>query len=184
ERVSVAVQEKQLGTGDAARAGLQGLGDFRGWVLLLCGDTPLVHSGLVRALLSAANTAAGPLVMLTSQVGDPSGYGRILRDERRAIVGVREHKDATPDERAIVEVNPGIYAARAAFLREALSKLSTNNAQGELYLTDVVEQAAGTGGVTGVAWPSEDTSGVNDRAQLAECERTLRLRIVTQLARS
>lgn len=184
ERVTLAVQEKQLGTGDAARAGLLGLGDFRGWVLLLCGDTPLVHSGLVRTLMAAAASAPGPLVMLTSQVDDPTGYGRILRDEHRNIVGVREHKDASPQERAIPEINPGIYAARAGFLREALGKLSPNNAQGELYLTDIVEQAARAGGASGVAWPSEDTQGVNDRAQLAECERILRRRIVTQLARS
>ncbi|MFT3927294.1 MAG: bifunctional UDP-N-acetylglucosamine diphosphorylase/glucosamine-1-phosphate N-acetyltransferase GlmU [Myxococcales bacterium] len=183
-RVSTAVQERQLGTGDATRAGLTGLTDFRDWVVVLFGDTPLVHAGLIRTLIEAAEKSSGSLVMLTSQVSDPTGYGRIVRDSDGRVLRIREHKDASPEERAICEVNPGVYAIRAPFLRDALAKLSTNNAQGELYMTDVVEQAATQGGVTTIDWPFEDTQGVNDRAQLAECESALRLRRATQLARS
>ena len=79
ERVTSAVQEQQLGTGDAARAGLGALPDFGGWVVILCGDTPLVNASLVKALQSECERASGPLVMLTSQVDDPTGYGRIVR---------------------------------------------------------------------------------------------------------
>jgi bifunctional UDP-N-acetylglucosamine pyrophosphorylase/glucosamine-1-phosphate N-acetyltransferase len=184
DRVRCVVQERQLGTGDAVRAGLTGLpGDYDGWVLALCGDTPLVHEGLVRALVDSAQQASGPLAMLTGRVSDASGYGRIVRDAQGRVLRIREHKDASAEERAIDEVNPGIYAMRAGFLRGALSRLSTNNAQGELYLTDVVEQAS-SHGVTAVSWPFEDTQGVNDRAQLAQCESALRLRVATALAKS
>jgi bifunctional UDP-N-acetylglucosamine pyrophosphorylase/glucosamine-1-phosphate N-acetyltransferase len=183
-RVSCVLQERQLGTGDAVRAGLTGLpSDYNGWVLALCGDTPLVHEGLVRALLESAHKASGPLAMLTGHVSDPTGYGRIVRDAQGRVLRIREHKDASPEERAIQEVNPGIYAIRADFLRTALGRLSTNNAQGELYLTDVVEQASSEG-VTGVSWPFEDTQGVNDRAQLAQCESMLRLRVALAHARN
>jgi bifunctional UDP-N-acetylglucosamine pyrophosphorylase/glucosamine-1-phosphate N-acetyltransferase len=183
-RVSTAVQERQLGTGDAARAGLSGLAEFGGWVLCLFGDTPLVHTELVKALLAAADNTPAPLVMVTSRVDDATGYGRIVRDSEGRIQRIREHKDASAEERAIREVNAGIYAVRAPFLREALARLSTNNAQGELYFTDVVEQAAAQGGAVSLDWAFQDTQGVNDRAQLAECESVLRLRRVTQLARS
>jgi bifunctional UDP-N-acetylglucosamine pyrophosphorylase/glucosamine-1-phosphate N-acetyltransferase len=182
--VSCAVQERQLGTGDAVRAGLGALpSDYSGWVLALCGDTPLVHVGLVRALLEATQRCPGPLLMLTGVVDDATGYGRIVRDPGGRIVRIREHKDASAEERAIREVNPGVYAIRAPFLRAALGRLSTNNAQGELYLTDVVEQASAEG-VLGVAWSFADTQGVNDRAQLAECEVALRARLATRLAQS
>jgi bifunctional UDP-N-acetylglucosamine pyrophosphorylase / glucosamine-1-phosphate N-acetyltransferase len=183
-RVSCVLQERQLGTGDAVRAGLAGLSaDYDGWVLALCGDTPLVHEELVRALLASAEQASGPLAMLTGHVRDAAGYGRIVRDAQGRVLRIREHKDASPEERAINEVNPGIYAMRADFLRSALARLSTNNAQGELYLTDVVEQASAQG-VSALSWPFEDTQGVNDRAQLAECERALRLRVASALAKS
>jgi bifunctional UDP-N-acetylglucosamine pyrophosphorylase/glucosamine-1-phosphate N-acetyltransferase len=183
-RVTTAVQERQLGTGDAARAGLGALSDFGGWLLVLFGDTPLVHAELAKALIAATQHATGPLVMLTSEVADPTGYGRILRDERGNIRCIREHKDASPEERAVREVNPGVYAVRAPFLRDALARLSTNNAQGELYFTDVVEQAAAVGPVRSVTWAFEDTQGVNDRAQLAQCEGVLRLRRALALARA
>ncbi len=184
QQVLTAVQERQLGTGDAARAGLSAMPDVSGWVLVLCGDTPLVSADLIRALIAVAEQTTAPLAMLTSHISDPTGYGRIVRDAEGQIQRIREHKDASEAERKICEVNPGVYAVRAPFLRDALSRLSTDNAQGELYLTDVVEQAANQGGVASLPWRFEDTQGVNDRAQLAQCEGVLRLRRATELARS
>lgn len=183
-RVTTSVQEKQLGTGDAVRAGLLPFSDFTGWVVILCGDTPLVHAELVKALVAQIAEATGPLVMLTTKMDDATGYGRIVRGAQGQVLRVREHKDASPKERAIKEMNPGVYAVRADFLREALGKLSTQNAQGELYLTDVVEQAAAAGGVATLDWGIEDTQGVNDRAQLAACETVMRLRIAQRWARA
>jgi bifunctional UDP-N-acetylglucosamine pyrophosphorylase/glucosamine-1-phosphate N-acetyltransferase len=182
--VQTALQERQLGTGDAVRAGLTAVPADAGWVLILCGDTPLVHVGLVEALMAAARGSQAELVMLTSRVADPTGYGRIVRDAAGRILRIREHKDASATERTIDEVNPGVYAVRLGFLREALGKLSTNNAQGELYLTDVVEQASAASGVDAVAWPFEDTQGVNDRAQLGQCEIAVRERFARALAQS
>ncbi len=182
-RVSTAVQEQQLGTGDAVRAGMPAP-DFDGWVLVLCGDTPLVSAGLVAALMAEARASTGPLVMLTSTVEDPTGYGRIVRDGAGQVLAIREHKDASPEERSLREVNPAIYAMRASFLRGALGRLSTNNAQGEYYLTDVVAMAAAEGAVRTLDWPFADTQGVNDRAQLAACESLLRVRLANELARA
>jgi bifunctional UDP-N-acetylglucosamine pyrophosphorylase/glucosamine-1-phosphate N-acetyltransferase len=184
QRVTCVLQERQLGTGDAVRAGLAPLADFQGWVLVLCGDTPLVHVALVRALMERARQSQGALAMLTGQVADPTGYGRIVRGDRGQVLRIVEHKDATPEQREIREVNPGVYAIRADFLRTALARLTTHNAQGELYMTDVVEQAAAQGGVDALSWPFADMQGVNDRAQLAQCEAALRLRMASELAKS
>jgi len=107
----------------------------------------------------------------------------VLRDESGAVRAVREQKDATEAERSVREVNPALYAVRSDYLRRALGGLSDDNAQGELYLTDIVEQAAGEGGIRTLPWRFEDTQGVNDRAQLAEAERAMRLRLAYQHAR-
>ena len=152
-RVTTAVQETQLGTGDAVRSGLRALPGFEGWVLVLSGDTPLVHARLVSALIDEANASSGHVAMLTSQVDDATGYGRILRDAQGKAVGIREHKDASAQEREIREVNPALYAMRAPFLHAALGRLSTDNAQGEFYLTDVVAMAAAEGGAFIAALP-------------------------------
>jgi len=182
--VETAVQEQQLGTGDAVRAGLSVLPDFAGFVVVLYGDTPLVEETLVKALVASARSSGASAALLTSVVADASGYGRVLRDASGRVVAIREQKDATPEERAVREMNPGIYAFKAPFLRGALAGLSTDNAQGELYLTDVIAEAARINSVASLDWPFEDTQGVNDRAQLAGCEALMRLRIARELARS
>ena len=125
----------------------------------------------------------GPLSLLTCRAPDPTGYGRILR-EGDAVVGIREHKDASEAERAIDEINPGVYAAEAGFLRDALAELSDDNAQGELYLTDIVAAASSGGGAKGIEWPLASLQGVNDRAQLAETAAVMRRRIATRHARA
>jgi bifunctional UDP-N-acetylglucosamine pyrophosphorylase/glucosamine-1-phosphate N-acetyltransferase len=123
--------------------------------------------------------------MLTAEVSDPTGYGRILRDASGRVIGIREHKDATPEERAITEVNPGVYLARSGFLGRALAGLTTDNAQGELYLTDIVAQAAKAGGAAAVvARDVGSLVGINDRAQLAAAEEVLYGRIADRLRKS
>ncbi len=181
-RVTTAVQDEQKGTGHAARCAMPALEGFDGDVVILYGDVPLIEREAIEALSAAR--ARGPLSLLTCRAPDPRGYGRILRDGSGSVVGIREHKDASPDELAIDEINPGVYAADAAFLRRALEALSADNAQGELYLTDVVRAAAADGGVDAVEWALASLMGVNDRAQLAEAASVMRRRIATRHARA
>jgi bifunctional UDP-N-acetylglucosamine pyrophosphorylase / glucosamine-1-phosphate N-acetyltransferase len=184
--VTTAIQEQQIGTGDAVRVGVSAssIAEFEGYVVVLYGDTPLVHVSLLEALIARASDTDAAAVLLTSTIQDPTGYGRILRDASGNVTAIREHKDASASERAVREINCGLYAFKASFLREAIAKLATNNAQGELYLTDVIEQAASLKSVSTLSWAFEDVGGVNDRSQLAACETALRLRIANELARS
>ncbi|MCA9607258.1 MAG: bifunctional UDP-N-acetylglucosamine diphosphorylase/glucosamine-1-phosphate N-acetyltransferase GlmU [Myxococcales bacterium] len=179
--VHTALQAEQRGTGHAVQCALPALEGFEGTVVILYGDVPLMEPEAVEALVAARGDA--PLSLLTCRIDDPTGYGRILRDGG-AVVGIREHKDASDAERAIDEINPGLYAADAAFLRRALGALRDDNAQGELYLTDIVSAAAAEGGAVGVEWPLESLQGVNDRAQLAEAAKVMRKRIAVRHAKA
>jgi bifunctional UDP-N-acetylglucosamine pyrophosphorylase/glucosamine-1-phosphate N-acetyltransferase len=180
--VTTAVQTEQKGTGHAALCAMPALEGHSGSVVILAGDTPLLPSEAIASLVRARGDKN--LAVLTATLEDPTGYGRILRDASGAAVGIREHKDASEAERAINEWNTGVYAIDAAFLRASLPKLGTNNAQGELYLTDLVAMAAASGGAATARWSADDVAGVNDRAQLADVERAMRLRIATAWAKS
>ncbi len=182
-RVETAVQAEQKGTGHAARCALPALAAFEGDVVILYGDVPLIEAEAIEALLDARARGRGPLSLLTCRAPDPSGYGRILRDADGHVIGIREHKDASAEERAIDEINPGLYAADLSFLRDALEDLRADNAQGELYLTDIVPRAASQGGAEGTTWPLASLQGVNDRAQLAEAAAVMRRRIAVRHAK-
>jgi bifunctional UDP-N-acetylglucosamine pyrophosphorylase/glucosamine-1-phosphate N-acetyltransferase len=153
-------------------------------VLVLYGDTPLLASGDLMALVRALGEQT-VLALMSSELDDPSGYGRVLRDETGCVREIREHKDLASDaERAVREINAGVYAASTAFLRAAVSELRPNNAQGELYLTDVVAIAAGrgTGAAVAVRGSADVLVGVNDRHQLAQAEEMLFRRIAQRHA--
>lgn len=184
ERVTFALQAEQKGTGHAVQCALSSLPDFSGTIVVLYGDCPLVRPETVRALATLRAEKNAELAMLTMTVPDPTGYGRILRDESGNAVAIREHKDASKAERAITEVNPGVYAIDAAFLREAVASLSTANSQGELYLTDVVEQAARTSLVPTLEGDPDELRGVNDRKELASAGAVRRRRIADAHARA
>jgi bifunctional UDP-N-acetylglucosamine pyrophosphorylase/glucosamine-1-phosphate N-acetyltransferase len=124
----------------------------------------------------------GCLAMVTATPPDPSGYGRILRDQRGHVIGVVEQKDASPEERAVGEINAGIYCAPADFFRQATAALSARNAQGEYYLTDIVARAAGSIGVSAIEADFRDVAGINDRQQLAEAEAMMQARIIRGLS--
>ncbi|MCB9597179.1 MAG: bifunctional UDP-N-acetylglucosamine diphosphorylase/glucosamine-1-phosphate N-acetyltransferase GlmU [Sandaracinaceae bacterium] len=181
DRVETALQAEQRGTGHAVQCALPALEGFEGTVVILYGDVPLLEAEAIGALVDARGDQ--PLSLLTCRAADPTGYGRILR-EGDAVVGIREHKDCSEAERAIDEINPGLYAAEAGFLRDALGGLKDDNAQGELYLTDIVAAAASAGGARAVSWALESLQGVNDRAQLAEAAAVMRRRIATRHARA
>ena len=137
DTVQFALQAERLGTGHAAQVGMSKLQDFQGVVLILSGDVPLLEEASLRALVKTLEPGR-PVAVLSTELKDPTGYGRIVRDEAQRVVRIVEHKDASPEERAITEINAGIYAVDAQFLRQALSKISNNNAQKEYYITDIV----------------------------------------------
>jgi bifunctional UDP-N-acetylglucosamine pyrophosphorylase/glucosamine-1-phosphate N-acetyltransferase len=177
--VTVVEQAEQKGTGHAVRLGLAPLRRWQGTVLILYGDVPLLSRETLTALVKKSRSK-GALVMLTAQVPDPHGYGRVVRDSEGRIVKVVEHKDASEEERRITEVNAGIYAAPADFLRLATSRLSPRNAQGELYLTDIIAKAAASIGALSVDVSAAEMAGINDRQQLATTEKFLRQRVVNR----
>jgi bifunctional UDP-N-acetylglucosamine pyrophosphorylase/glucosamine-1-phosphate N-acetyltransferase len=178
--VVLAVQEQQRGTGHAVQVALAALpGAVTGTVLITYGDVPLLSAETLAALLDDHRSAGRAVTVLTSELDDPTGYGRILRDATGAVTAIREHKDASDDERAVREVNSGILAVDADFLARAVAALEANNAQGELYLTDVVARAVADGLPVGAhvledVWQAE---GVNDRAQLARLGHELNRRL-------
>ncbi|MDB4980374.1 MAG: glmU [Myxococcales bacterium] len=174
--VTVVEQTEQKGTGHAVRVAMPALAGFEGIVVILSGDVPLLRRETVQALVGSARRYQC-LALVTATPADATGYGRIVRDLRGHVIGIVEHKDATPAERAIGEVNAGIYAAPAAFLRKATAGLVAKNAQGEYYLTDIIAAAARTIGVSSVDADARDVAGINDREQLAAAEATMRARI-------
>jgi bifunctional UDP-N-acetylglucosamine pyrophosphorylase / glucosamine-1-phosphate N-acetyltransferase len=178
ERVRTVVQERQLGTGDAARTGLSAARRQDADVLILNGDIPLVRGDDLRPLIAAAAAQRG-IALATCELADPTGYGRVVRRDGN-VVAIREHRDLQNDEeRAIREVNAGVYAASFGLLAKGLSQLVPNNAQGELYLTDAVEHASQAGGrVVTALFGADVLMGVNDRADLARVEQTMQERVI------
>ncbi len=181
DKVKTALQTEQRGTGDAARAGMTAVSPSAERVLLYYGDVPLLEAadvGEVAQKLDADPACA--IAMAVCTIDEPFGYGRILRDGAGQIAEIREHKDLRTDaERAVREINPGIYAASRKLFAEALGALTPNNAQGEYYLTDIVKHAAERGmRVAGVPARADVMDGVNDRHQLADVEERMQARIV------
>jgi bifunctional UDP-N-acetylglucosamine pyrophosphorylase/glucosamine-1-phosphate N-acetyltransferase len=180
-------QPEQLGTGHATRLALDALGGADGTVVVLTGDAPLI-TGETLALLTAAHEAEGNAVtVLTAVVPDATGYGRIIRNPGDgAVLRIVEHKDASADERAVSEINSGLFAFDGKLLREALGKVRADNSQGEEYLTDVLEILGAAGHRTGAAVAEDfrEFLGINDRVQLAEARRILNDRLVTAAMRA
>jgi len=163
-------QREQNGTGHGVEQALPAIPD-EATVLVLYADVPLIDAGTLRETVAA--TADGALALITVEVEDPAGYGRILRSDDGGVVAIVEDKDASDGERAIKEINTGILAANAARLRGWLGRIGDNNAQGERYLTDVIALAAGDGAGVHAINPAalEEVLGINDRSQLAMLER-------------
>ena len=185
------VQEQQNGTGHAVRVALEGLEatgvalEGTGPVLVVAGDTPLLTTATLQALVDTHAAAGASSTVLTAVLDDPTGYGRVLRDGD-AVTAIVEHKDADESQRAVREVNSGVYAFDAAALRDALGRLTTDNVQGEEYLTDVLGLHVASGLVVAAvtADDSNETLGVNDRVQLAEARALLRDRTNTRWMRA
>jgi bifunctional UDP-N-acetylglucosamine pyrophosphorylase / glucosamine-1-phosphate N-acetyltransferase len=172
-----AVQAVAQGTGDAVRVGLAGFGqrEREGSVVILYGDVPLISATELAPLVYPY---AG-LAMATCRIDDPTGYGRILRDETGRAVAIREHKDLVGDaERAINEINAGLYCAPLGALRESIANLSNDNAQREYYLTDIVPYFAARVPISTIPVGLDAVRGVNDRLQLFEAQEAMNRRLL------
>jgi bifunctional UDP-N-acetylglucosamine pyrophosphorylase / glucosamine-1-phosphate N-acetyltransferase len=173
------LQAEQLGTGHAVAQALPALSAER--VLILYGDVPLIEAETLQRLL--AKVADEQLALLTVDLVDPTGYGRIVRDAAGVVQAIVEHKDATPEQRQICEGNTGILAVPGKRLGDWLGRLSNSNAQGEYYLTDVIAMAVADGLLVATEQPQDamEVQGANDRIQLAELERHYQQRAARRL---
>ncbi|MFI8425669.1 bifunctional UDP-N-acetylglucosamine diphosphorylase/glucosamine-1-phosphate N-acetyltransferase GlmU [Streptomyces sp. NPDC085479] len=177
-----AVQEEQNGTGHAVRMALEELGAApEGTVVVVCGDTPLLSGATLRALAETHAGDGNAVTVLTAEVPDSTGYGRIVRDlATGAVTAIVEHKDAAPGQLDIKEINSGVFAFDGALLAEAIKQLRTDNSQGEEYLTDVLSILREAGHRVGasVAADHREILGINNRVQLAEARTLLNQRLL------
>ena len=179
-----ALQAEQKGTGHAVAMAMPDV-DPAATVLVLYGDVPLISTGTLQKLLAETHDGHA-LALLTVELADPTGYGRIVRDEAGNIQAIVEHKDASAEQHKIREVNTGILAVSARLLNEWLPKLSANNAQGEYYLTDIIAMAVANGVAVRAIHPrnEHEVQGVNDRLQLAALERVYQRGVADELLRA
>lgn len=177
--VQFATQTEQLGTGHAVKVCRPLLKDYRGPVLILVGDEPLLRPQPLADLLGRQKTEGAACLMGTAEVDDPTGFGRILRDSAGRFLRIVEHRDCSPEERAIREVNPSCYVFEAPVLWEALERVDTGNAQGEYYLTDAPERLMEMGQKVEAlnVLEADDILGINTRQHLAQAEAIMQARI-------
>lgn len=176
--VDFAVQEPQLGTGHAVQMTEEMLSDFKGDILVLSGDVPLLTARTMQTLIKVHNKSNASATLLTSELDDPSGYGRVLRDADGSVYKIVEHKDANERERAVAEINAGIYIFKTSDLFRALKMVDNNNVQGEYYLPDVISIFISENKkVFAVKTDSfDETRGINTVEQLKEAETILKQR--------
>lgn len=171
-------QEQQLGTGHAVLQCRDVLQSFQGHILILCGDVPLLLPATIEALRDEHVSRQAAVTVLTTLFDDPTGYGRVVKDESDTILKIVEERDATDDERKIKEINSGIYYVESDFLFDAVGRIGNNNAQGEYYLTDILEIASGMN-YTAKSFIIDDpleVMGINTIEDLARAEQIMKIR--------
>lgn len=175
-------QTDQLGTGHALMCAADSLRGYSGPLLLLCGDVPLLKPETLQQLQNYHSQQKAAVTVLTAQMPNPHGYGRVIRDGEQ-VLSIVEEKDASEEQRLVTEINTGTYLFDTAFVLAALKGLNKNNAQGEYYLTDVVAAAVAAGKTTRALCVDDPTEvmGINDRRQLAEAEVLMRWKINADL---
>lgn len=174
--VAVAVQDEQLGTGHAVACALSYVPPEAAEIGIFSGDTPLISGVVVRSLTSTHRLSGASATLLTAELDDPSGYGRVIRGTDGFVVRIVEERDATEEELLVREINSGAYMFAAEALRGALERVGTDNAQGECYLTDTIEVLREEGFPVAALVSADDPAavlGVNDQRQLLEAEALL-----------
>ena len=181
--VDFAEQKEQLGTGHAVKVGLEKLKGFNGACLILSGDVPLITKETLKGLVNFYGRTGATIALVSAVLKDPSGYGRIVRGPSGSIERITEDKDCNAAQRAINEINAGIYLIDAAFLRDNVKKLGNSNAQGEFYLPDLVPLALKAGKKVAVLthFNHEEIMGINNRVELAAANGAMRRRILNDL---
>jgi bifunctional UDP-N-acetylglucosamine pyrophosphorylase / glucosamine-1-phosphate N-acetyltransferase len=184
--VRVVVQHSLEGTGHAVRMVTEALGVLPGTVVVTYGDMPLLRARTLHALVREHGAAGNAVTVLTARVGDPSDYGRIIRDSRGSLAEIVEEADATPAQRGIDEINSGCYAFDGTLLADAVKRVATGNALGQEYLTDVVAIMRGDGHPVGTVLAADpaEIQGVNDRVQLAQARRAYNGRLLEDWMRA
>ena len=181
KNMATVIQKKLLGTADAVRCAQPALRNYRGQVLILCGDTPLLKKETVRALIAKHKRTNADCTFLTAVVEKPSGYGRIIRGDGRKAMAIREEKDASEYEKNIAEINVGVYCFNSDVLFENLKEIKVNEKKKEFYLTDIIEILSGKG-LRVETLETDDYReglGINSREDLAIAESVLRQRILS-----
>ncbi len=186
DRAAYALQAEQLGTGHAVQQAAPLLADKDGITIVICGDTPLITKSSLDQMIACHRERGASATILSAELSDPTGYGRVIRGEDASVRRIVEHKDCTADEAAVCEINTGTYCFDNRKLFEMLPKLTNENAQGEYYLTDVIGLLQEEGEkVEAYCLPdAAEATGVNDRVALAEVERVMRQRIVERHMRN
>jgi bifunctional UDP-N-acetylglucosamine pyrophosphorylase/glucosamine-1-phosphate N-acetyltransferase len=179
ERSEFALQEEQLGTAHAVMQAEELLGQEEGCTLVICGDTPLIKSETMEALVKLHQAQQAKATILTGYTDKPDGYGRIIRSAEGTVERIVEHKDANEEERKVKEINTGTYCFDNRALFETLKKVSNDNVQGEYYLPDVIEILKSAGEMVAAYQTADfdETLGVNDRVALSQAEKIMAVRI-------
>ena len=177
------LQSPQLGTGDAVNKAAPYIKDFNGYVIIVCGDTPLITSDTLRDFIEFHDNNSADLTVMSAIFENPKNYGRIIRDKNKKFIAIVEEKDATPEQKAVKEINAGIYCITWNKISEAFNNLKNNNAQGEYYLTDIVKWAVekNLNIQSYILDNNEEIFGINSKVQLAEATKILNRNSVTKL---